>query len=166
MPHRTEQLTLFELTGCDDFEPLQGLAARHASSSVIPKSEPLTPEVNVSSGEAGVFRAVSPWATLPLHEVCASCGREIRGSGFVILDYEELGAFCDRDCGNNGFRSYLYEAPEKATSWGELALAQTSNLSLVDAVLEDLARSSNPTAGGNGMSGWVTPRGNSRVCAL
>ena len=38
-----------------------------------------------------MFRAVSPWATMPLHEVCSACGREISGSGFVILDYEELG---------------------------------------------------------------------------
>jgi hypothetical protein len=48
---------------------------------------------------------------MPLHEVCADCGRQISGSGFVILDYEELGAFCDQDCGDRCFRSYLYEAP-------------------------------------------------------
>jgi DNA-directed RNA polymerase subunit RPC12/RpoP len=53
---------------------------------------------------------------MPLREVCASCGREIAGSGFVILDYEELGAFCDQDCGDRRFRSYLYEETEKATS--------------------------------------------------
>jgi hypothetical protein len=51
-----------------------------------------------------------------LHEVCAACGRDISGTGFVILDYEELGAFCDQDCGDKRFRSYLYEAPEGATS--------------------------------------------------
>jgi hypothetical protein len=53
---------------------------------------------------------------LPLHEVCATCGREIAGSGFVILDYEEQGAFFNRDCGDKRFRSYLYEEAEKATS--------------------------------------------------
>ena len=46
---------------------------------------------------------------MPLREVCAACGREITGSGYVILDYEELGAFCDQDCGDERFRSYLYE---------------------------------------------------------
>ena len=54
MQHRNEQPTLFELTACDDSEPVQGLAAGHASRSVISKSDPSTPEGNVSSG-AGVF---------------------------------------------------------------------------------------------------------------
>ena len=116
MPRRNEQPTLFELTACDDFEPVQGLAAEHVSPSVIPKSDPSTPEGNVSSWEAGVFRAVSPWASMPLYEVCAACGREIKGSGFVILDYEDLGAFCDQDCGDRRFRSYLYVASEEGTS--------------------------------------------------
>jgi hypothetical protein len=58
-----------------------------------------------------MFTAVSWLANMPLHEVCGACGREISGSGFVILDYEELGAFCDQDCGDKGFRSYLYETP-------------------------------------------------------
>jgi hypothetical protein len=115
MPHRNDQPTLFELTACDDFEPLQGLAIRHASPSVISKSDPSTAERNVSSEKAGVFRAVSPWASVPLHEVRAACGRQITGSGYVILDYEELGAFCDQDCGDKRFRSYLYEAPEEGT---------------------------------------------------
>jgi hypothetical protein len=63
-----------------------------------------------------MFRAVSPLANMPLHEVCAACGRDIRGSGFVILDYEELGAFCNQDCGDKSFRFYLYEAPEEGMS--------------------------------------------------
>ena len=50
-----------------------------------------------------MFRAVSPLVGLGLHEVCAACGREITGSGFVILDYEELGAFCDQDSATNAF---------------------------------------------------------------
>jgi hypothetical protein len=45
---------------------------------------------------------------LPLHEVCAACGREISGTGFVIardpvgtgLNYEKLCAFCAQDCGD------------------------------------------------------------------
>jgi DNA-directed RNA polymerase subunit RPC12/RpoP len=52
---------------------------------------------------------------MPLHEVCAACGREITGSGFVILDYEELGAFCEEECSDKRFRSYLSEEPEEAT---------------------------------------------------
>jgi len=81
-------------------------------------------EADVSQRSTGVFRAVSPWAKMPLREVCAACGREITGSGFVIsrdpvetgLDCDELGALCDQDCGDKRFRSYLYEAPEGATS--------------------------------------------------
>ncbi len=52
---------------------------------------------------------------MSLHEFCPACGREISGSGFVILDYEELGAFCDQGCADKSFRSYLYEAPEEWT---------------------------------------------------
>jgi hypothetical protein len=52
---------------------------------------------------------------MPLHEACAACGREISGTGFVILDYEELGAFCDQDCGDKRFRSYLYREPGEET---------------------------------------------------
>jgi len=74
MHHRNEQPTLFELTACDDFESLQALAGGHVCPSVIPKSDPSTPERKVSSREPGVFRAVSPLVGLGLHEVCAACG--------------------------------------------------------------------------------------------
>jgi hypothetical protein len=113
MPHRIEQPTLFELTACDGFEPRLGSALEPASPSMDPNSDGSTPEGNVASGEAGVFRAVSPWASMPLHEVCAACGREIRGNGFVILDYEELGAFCNQGCADRRFRSYLYEISDE-----------------------------------------------------
>jgi hypothetical protein len=53
---------------------------------------------------------------MPLHEVCAACGREITRTGFVILDYEGLGVFRDQDCGDRGFRSYLSGEAENATS--------------------------------------------------
>jgi len=33
----------------------------------------------------------------------------------VILDYEELGAFCDQDCGDKRFRSYLCEVSDEGT---------------------------------------------------
>ena len=115
MPHRNEHPTLFELTACDEFEPLRGNAPELAPSNVTAESDPSTPEGSVSRKELGVFRSVSPLASMPLHEVCAACGREISGAGFVILDYEELGAFCDQDCGDRRFRSYLYEPPEEET---------------------------------------------------
>jgi hypothetical protein len=31
----------------------------------------------------------------------------------LILNYEELGAFCDQECGDKGFRSCPYEGPEE-----------------------------------------------------
>ncbi len=115
MLHRNEQPTLFELTGCNEFEPLRGLPPEHAAPKVAPKSDPSALEGRVSSAERQAFRAVSPLVAMSLREVCAACGREISGSGFVILDYEELGAFCDQDCGDKRFRSYLYEAPDEGT---------------------------------------------------
>jgi len=48
---------------------------------------------------AGAAQAVSPLASIPLHDLCAACGREIKGGGFVILDYEKLGACRNQDCG-------------------------------------------------------------------
>jgi hypothetical protein len=113
MPHRIEQPALFELTAGDEFGPRRGRAPEPASPGVTAKSDPSTPEGNVFAREPGVFRAVSPWASMPLRDVCAACGREISVAGFVILD-EELGAFCNQDCGDRRFRSYLDEAPE----WG------------------------------------------------
>jgi hypothetical protein len=84
MPHRNEQPTLFELTGVDEFELPRGLPREQASRSVTPKSGSSTPEVNGSFREPGVFRADSPLTNMPLGEVCAACGCEIAGSGFVI----------------------------------------------------------------------------------
>ena len=113
MPHRNEQATLFELTACDTLESPPGLPPEKAVPGVTPRPDTATPEGNICPTEPGVFRAVSPWASIPLHEVCAACGREITGSGYIILDYEELGAFCDQDCGDKRFSSYLYEVPEE-----------------------------------------------------
>jgi hypothetical protein len=115
MPRRNEQLTLFELTTDEVPEPLRGLPPDEAAPHFTPRPDQATPERNVSPTEPQVFRAVSPWAGLPLHQVCVACGREISRNGFVILDYEELGAFCDQDCADSGFRSYLYEASEDAS---------------------------------------------------
>ena len=62
MAHWNEQPTLFELTAFDQFEPFRRLRPEDVSPSVTRKSDPPTPEGNVSSKEPEVFRAVSPWA--------------------------------------------------------------------------------------------------------
>ena len=131
MLNQNEQPTLFELTACTEVEPLRGLAPEHAAPKVAPKSDPSVLEGKVFPRERQAFRAVSPLAAMSLREVCAACGREISGSGFVIsrdpvpiiprprrtgLDYKELGAFCSQDCGDKSFRSYLYEAAEEGKS--------------------------------------------------
>jgi hypothetical protein len=60
---------------------------------------------------AATFHAVSPLSNL-LHEVCAHCGKEIQLPGFVIPDFEDLGAFCNEACGDRRFRVFLDEGPE------------------------------------------------------
>jgi hypothetical protein len=60
---------------------------------------------------AATFHAVSPLTSL-LHEVCAHCGKEIQLPGFVIPDFEDLGAFCNEECGGRRFRLFLDEGPE------------------------------------------------------
>ena len=67
------------------------------------------------------YRAASPLCGMPLHEVCASCGNEVLPPGFVIPDFEELGAFCDEACGDQRFRRFLEEIPAdyKTTDEGQ-----------------------------------------------
>jgi len=62
-------------------------------------------------GQAATFHAVSPLSNL-LHEVCAHCGKEIQLPGFVIPDFEDLGAFCNEACADRRFRLFLEEGPE------------------------------------------------------
>lgn len=112
---RSEQPTLFRLNACGEFDPLGGLPLEHAAPKVAPKSDPSVLEGKVLARERQAFRTVSPLAGMLLCEVCAACGREISGTGYVILDYEELGAFCDQDCADERFRSFLHEAPEDDT---------------------------------------------------
>jgi hypothetical protein len=88
MLHRNEQPTLFELTACGAFELPRGLDLQPAPSNVTPTSGWPVSEGNASRAQREVFRAVSPLAGMPLREVCAACGREISGRGFVIPDYE------------------------------------------------------------------------------
>ena len=61
--------------------------------------------------QAGTSHAISPLSNL-LHEVCAHCGKEIQLPGFVIPDFEDLGAFCNEACGDRRFRLFLEEGPE------------------------------------------------------
>jgi hypothetical protein len=61
--------------------------------------------------QAAAFHAVSPLSNL-LHEVCAYCGKEIQLPGFVIPDFEDLGAFCNQVCSDRRFRLFLEEGPE------------------------------------------------------
>ena len=101
-----EQPTLFEAE-------VSGLQAVAESIPEQPITEPLLnqiltgPSPNCSLPEKEDFRAVSPLANTTLREVCASCRAEILGLGFVILDYEELGAFCNEECADKRFRAYL-----------------------------------------------------------
>ena len=63
-------------------------------------------------GEPAPSRTVSPLANMILGEVCGFCGREVRAPGYVIPDYDELGAFCNQECADRRFQMYLQEAPE------------------------------------------------------
>jgi len=107
------QLTLFEPIVCDGYRPRKP-AADHTSPDATPESNSLIAGSNSSCPQQD-YVAISLLAGLALFEVCAACGCQIIGSGFVILDYEELGAFCDQDCGDERFRAYLCEASEDAT---------------------------------------------------
>jgi hypothetical protein len=106
--HTNEQPTLFDTE-------VSRLEAVAESIPEQPIAEPLLnqiltgPSLNSSLPEKKDFRAVSPLANIALREACAYCRAEILGLGFVILDYEELGAFCDEECANKRFRLYLYD---------------------------------------------------------
>jgi hypothetical protein len=78
MTHWNEQPTLFELTTCDELPSSGGFPKKIPSPSLTPNADPSTPEGDVSSREPGVLKAISPWAGMPLHEVCAACGCEIQ----------------------------------------------------------------------------------------
>jgi hypothetical protein len=63
-------------------------------------------------GDPSPSRTVSPVADMCLNETCGFCGRIVRLPGYVIPDYDELGAFCNQDCADRRFRMYLQEASE------------------------------------------------------
>ena len=95
-------------------EPSEGKVSCEPSQSLSTCST----EVKSNAGNAGEPRskqiagtagAVSPLVRMPLGEVCAFCGLEVRPPGFVILDYEELGAFCNEECADRKFRLCLVD---------------------------------------------------------
>jgi hypothetical protein len=57
---RSQQPTLFEVTACNEFEPLPGLRAEHAASTVTPQTDPSVAEGKVSSAERQAFRGDRP----------------------------------------------------------------------------------------------------------
>ena len=68
-------------------------------------------ETELRPAQGATFHPVSPLSNL-LHEVCAYCGKEIQPPGFVIPDFEDLGAFCNEACGDRRFRLFLDEGPD------------------------------------------------------
>jgi hypothetical protein len=108
-----EQRTLF-----GDLQP-EGRGAKSESGAPVPGNclrGSAATRVHGNENEdcpaqAAAFHAVSPLSNL-LHEVCAQCGKEIQPPGFVIPDFEDLGAFCNEACGDRRFRLFLDEGPE------------------------------------------------------
>jgi hypothetical protein len=108
-----KQPTLFEVakrerrgTTSDAGAPVRGNSLGSSAATPVhgqQTEQALTP--------AARFHAVSPLSNL-LHEVCAHCGKEIQLPGFVIPDFEDLGAFCNEACGDRQFRLFLEEGQE------------------------------------------------------
>jgi hypothetical protein len=69
-------------------------------------------EAEQSNPQGAAFSALSPLSNMPLREVCAYCGKEIQLPGFVIPDFEDLGAFCNGACGDRRFRLFLDGGPD------------------------------------------------------
>lgn len=107
-----KQTTLFEMA------ELEARAEMASAAPEMPARSSGSEITGSSAGEprrkeAGPFRAVSPIANLPLQEVCAFCGAEVRAPGFVILDFEDLGVFCNEGCADKGFRLYLNDTADE-----------------------------------------------------
>ena len=94
-------------------QPTLFAAALSQDAALLARGEP---EGERSQVRVEDFRAVSPLANVGLREVCGFCTREISPPGFVILDYEELGAFCNQECADRRFRLYLYETADEDES--------------------------------------------------
>lgn len=103
------------------FEALEDKVPQEPGKSQSPCSPGVTSHVEGAresrqGQEAGSCRVVSPLVHMPLGEVCGFCGLDVRPPGFVILDYEELGAFCNEECADRRFRLYLTEGTDEDES--------------------------------------------------
>lgn len=107
-----EQPTLFEMTEKERRVEAPSAILELSAQSLGPH---LTGSSTGGGRQAGgwAFGSVSPLANLPLHEVCAFCGAEVRAPGFVIPDYDELGVFCKQECGDKRFRLDLRETADQ-----------------------------------------------------
>jgi hypothetical protein len=108
----TDQPTLFETSELADRPEMPSAAPEMPARSSGPQP------TGSSAGEhrrreAGPSQALSPFANLPLQEVCAFCGAEVLVPGYVIQDYEELGVFCKEECGDKRFRLYLNDTADE-----------------------------------------------------
>ena len=115
-----EQPTLFEAKASGPGAVAKSIPERPTADPLL-NGHPAGPGPNSFLPEKEEFRAVSPLSNMPLREVCASCHAEILERGFVILDYEELGAFCREECADEAFRSYLdNQADEQGRNFSDL----------------------------------------------
>lgn len=104
----TEQLAFFDADHQSTKASAEPLPEQPATDACLDR-QLAGRRASVTLADQGVFRAVSPLANTLLREVCTYCRAEILGLGFVILDYDDLGAFCNEECADRGFRLYLYD---------------------------------------------------------
>jgi hypothetical protein len=108
-----EQPTLFgaiEAEGTGVWNEPRALVPRAGpGSSTASRADGQETEQRPTQGPT--FHALSPLYN-PLHEVCAYCGKQIQPPGFVIPDFDDLGAFCDEGCADRRFRLFLEEGPD------------------------------------------------------
>ena len=109
MPIRAvEQPTLFRAPEAE------GAGVESEPRALVPRTGPGSSTATRADGQetkqrptqGATFHAISPLYNL-LHEVCAYCGKQIQPPGFVIPDFDDLGAFCDEGCADRRFRLFL-----------------------------------------------------------
>lgn len=103
------------------FEAIEDTVSQEPSKSQWPCSRSVTSHTEGAGEarpgqEAGPCFVVSQLADTHFGEVCAFCGLDVRPPGFVILDYDELGAFCNQECADRKFRLYLDDGMEEDES--------------------------------------------------
>jgi len=103
------------------FEPVEDSVSQKPSKAGSPCSSGVPSHVEDAreprqGHEARTWRAVFPLASMTLGNVCGFCGLDVRPPGFVILDYEELGVFCNQECADRRFRLYLDDGTDEDES--------------------------------------------------